>query len=106
MREGTHPPSSNGLMRSSDDRDDGFQGMGGGQGMVGETDHSGSMHGGSLGGCGGGVGGGGLSGLDGLRSSSSSDDMLLKHLHDKLLYATDKICRRAVSIEPFFAPRY
>ena len=32
-------------------------------------------------------------------------DLLLKSLHDKLVYATDKICRRAVSIEPFFATK-
>ena len=75
----------------------------GGQSMVGSADHSAPFHSGSLGG-GGGGGGGGM--IGGLRSSSTSDDKLLKHLHDKLLYATDKICRRAVSIEPFFASRY
>jgi hypothetical protein len=47
---------------------------------------------------GGGGGGGGVAAV-------VRGDMLLKCLHDKLIYATDKICRRAVSIEPFFATK-
>ena len=87
------------IKSSSYNRDVGNKETDGIQNILGDIDRRDrdSLHGGSQ-------SGGGFNGVGG--TSSLSDDMLLKHLHDKLLYATDKICRRAVSIEPFFAPRY